>query len=432
MKLAAALLCLTATLGPEGAQRRYPVGAPHAGLPVPGATWAPYHADPEHPLNRVFRRAFLAELAPAVVGAALPSEAPNEPLAARWMLQWRDGTAADARLYGGDGRQLPRERFDEGEAAALAADLAALTDADVSALRARPALAVLFQHDLLRLVQRLADDGEDLALVPALLAAARRCALPREALLALPDALSSAASTLDSAAARAYLTRDNEFREVLRRSTRLFDASRTLLWSRLYLAHPAGLDATASLVDAARAGEAIEVPIGTRALLVQGIVAVDELGAPCATALVADLRLQTLANRAGLSAENPTTSRDGVDFSMLQLEREGLREQVDPIRPGEHGELVEGAREGHHARSAYRIVNDDDQDLFRDYGTLKHTTYRAQCTLCHRTTETPEPELGGFPVLRKHAEPRLAETGRERTTLAEQQLSAWLARVAAR
>jgi hypothetical protein len=69
----------------------------------------------------------------------------------------------------------------------------------------------------------------------------------------------------------------------------------------------------------------------------------------------------------------------------------------------------------------------DDQDLFRDYGTLKHTTYRAQCSLCHRNSDTPEPELGGFPVLRHHAGAAFALTGTERLRLAEQQVARLLA-----
>jgi hypothetical protein len=69
----------------------------------------------------------------------------------------------------------------------------------------------------------------------------------------------------------------------------------------------------------------------------------------------------------------------------------------------------------------FRRVDADDQELFRDYGTLKHTTYRAQCALCHRNTDTPEPELGGFPILRPHARAEFALSGEERLRLAEAQ-----------
>lgn len=391
--------------------QRLPSGTPDAGLPLPSATWRPYHADADHTLNRIFRRAWLVEVAPVHVGGALPREAHGrelgEALAPGWMLAWRDGTESDTRLFGGDGRQLPREGFDGPDSEALRADLDALTADDVAALRAQPALAVLFQHDLLRLAQRLEDAAQNPELSAPLFATAARVALPRAALMDLGDPLSSAGAAPDTPATRAYRERDTAFIEVLRRSTRLFDASRTLLWSRLFLAHPEGREAATKLVAEARGGTAVQVPVGMRALLVQGIVAIDDAGAPVATQLVVDVRHQVLANRDPLSRENATSSHDGVDFALLQLEREGLRRADE--------------------RSVYRVVGDDDQDLFRDYGTSKHTTYRAQCALCHRTTRTPEPHLGGFPVLRPHAVPEVAETGVERLRLAEEQVRAWLA-----
>jgi len=398
-----ALFCTWLPSG-DGAPRRYPLEAPVAGLPRPEARWAPYHADPEHPLNRVFQRTFLNVVTPEVVGGALPSERRvDAALAEDWMLVWRDGALGDGHLFGGDGRQLPRDGFSDAEAEALAADLRAITDEDCARLAGEPLSAVHFQHDLLRLAQRLLDADRNAALAPELLRTARRVALPRATLEALADPLLTDAPP--SAAIDAYRSREGSMREVLRRSTRLFDASRTLLWSRLHLLHPEGLAATDALIEVAASGGEVDVPVGTEALLVQGIVALDVSGEPVATPLVVDLRLQRLANRSGLASDNPTTSRDGVDFVMLQLEREGLR------RPD---------------LAAYRTVHDDEQDLFRDYGTLKHTTYRAQCTLCHRTTRTPEPHLGGFPVLRASAQPRLATTGKERFQLAEDQVRGWL------
>lgn len=385
--------------------RRFPLEAPFPGLPRPEARWAPYHANSEHVLNRIFQRTFLNVVTPEVVGGALPSERDGESdLAEGWMLAWRDGELRDSHLFGGDGRQLPRDGFTESEATELAADLQRVSEADVSALLEIPALAVHFQHDLLRLAQRLLDTGNNTALVPALFGLARRVALPREVLEGLHDPLQSDAPA--SSAVEVYQKRGSELREVLRRSTRLFDAARTLLWSRLYLRHPESLEQTELLISSAAGGAEVVVPIGTQALLVQGIVALDVSGEPVATPLVADLRLQTLMNRSGLAAANPTSSRDGVDFVMLQVEREGLR----------RADLA-----------AYRIVHDDEHDLFRDYGTLKHTTYRAQCALCHRTTRTPEPHLGGFPVLRASAQPQVATSGTERLRLAEDQVRGWLA-----
>jgi len=384
--------------------RRRPAGHADQGLPVPGARWLPYDDAPDHPANRFFRLAFLVEVTPHDVGWALPREQEDGALPEDWMLRWRDGAEGDARLFGGDGRQLPREGFDGEEEAALRAALEGLEGDVAASLRAQPALAVLLQHDVLRLAMRLRATGRNPGLVPALVAAARRLALPEETLRDTRYSLHEDGE--DVPAAAEALATCAELRaedvEVERRSTRLFDASRTLLWSRVWLQAPKGAEATRDLMRRASAGEDVEVPIGTRGVLVQGVVALASNGAAVATNVEVEVRAQWLRGRGERSREDPTTSRDGVDFDIVQLEREGVRRGTGP-----------------------RVIDDDDQDLFRDYGTLKHTTYRAQCSLCHRTTRTPEPHVGGFPVLRAHAKPRPAGP-RARYELAEEQVAAWL------
>lgn len=402
-----------AALQEEAAERRRPAAHVDAGLPAPGAVWLPYDDDPDHPANRVFRLAFVVDLVPDDVGWALPRERGDEAFPEDWMLRWRDGEERDRRLFGGDGRQLPREGFSAAEEAGLRTALAEI-EGDVAAeLRGMGVAAVLLQHDLLRVAMRLGRTGRNPSLVPDLMAAARRVALSEDRLRSLrATPRTAAAPSADAgeatAALDAYRVRDRWGVEVGRRSTRLFDASRTLLWSRVWFGVPGGKEAAADLLERARAGESIEAPIGARALLVQGVVAITDAGAPHATDLIVDLREQRLVHGDGRSGDDSTTSRDGVDFTVLQIERERTRRSA--------------------GGAAYRFVGDDDQDLFRDYGTLKHTTYRAQCSLCHRTTRTPEPHLGGFPILRSHAEPRIADAD-ERERLAERQVSKWLAAV---
>ncbi|MBL8897337.1 MAG: hypothetical protein JNM84_06905 [Planctomycetes bacterium] len=418
LALAATLLLFTPQDPPA---RRFAPGEKDQGLPQVGALWAPYHADPEHRLNRIFRALFLAELAPAEIAAVLPREHGDDAafFAVGWVHAKRAGEARDRRLFGGDGRQLPREGFSAAESAHLLAELEALAPDDREALLAPAELAVLFQHDLLRTAQRLLDTEENPELLPALQRAARFVALDERERAALADPLARALAT---PAAREHFARrglgelaelaehaDARYRELLRRSTRLFDAEKTLLWSRLWLAHPEGPRALETLLDSiATPGATPSAPIGLRAILLQGIVALGPDGAPFATPVVIDVRTQHLANRDELSYANPSFTRDGIDFGILLLEREGLR-RGDP-------------------QHFYRVVEPDDQELFRDYGTLKHATYRAQCSLCHRNTGTPEPELGGFPVLRAHAKPELARTGLERLRLAETEMQRFLAR----
>ncbi|MEZ6038383.1 MAG: hypothetical protein R3F29_12945 [Planctomycetota bacterium] len=385
--------------------------ASHAdfGLPEPTAQWAPYHADPGHVLNQVFRALYLVECVPSEVGAALPRErgAAAEFFVEGWYFGKRDGTDADRRLFGGDGRQLPLEGFDAAAAGQFAGWLATI-DGDVAAeLRRRPRAAVRFQHDLLRLLSRLRDTKRNPELREPLLACAQRVALPRElltgaALATLAIPAGQLPSGLDPARAV----------EIERRSTRLFDAEYTQLWSSVFVQFPdRDRDATIAWLAAGEPRDA--VPVGTLAVLLQGIVALDDHGLPCATDLVIELRTQRLDNLDPLGPDNHTTTRDGIDFTMWSLPRRAVRDlDADAAAPG---------------LDAFRSVPMDAQELFRDYGSLKHTTNAAQCALCHRRTGTPDTAIAGFSALRTSAKPRPVSDPHERRRRAEQELAKLLA-----
>jgi hypothetical protein len=413
------LLLLLSAAAVAQDERRHPPGHAAQGLPVAAIAFRPYADAPEHALNRLFHSLWLADLTPGEVGMVVGSEPRWE---VGWMLAKRAGADADRRLFGGDGRLLPLTGLGDEAAREVRTLLAGLAAGGelADALLAQPELAVLCQHDLLRAAERLLDLGKNPELVPLLHRAALAIALPTATLQALRDPLRLLLADLAGKELAAELPvalggRDDALREVTRTSTRLFDAEKTLLWSSVFLAHPDGADALAAMLPAALAGDATKkgptVPPGFRAVLVQGIVAVDRDGRPRATPLVFDLRTQRLANRDPLSGDNATFTHDGIDFAIWQLEREGLRRGV--------------------AARFFRRIEADDQDLFLDYGTPKHTTYRAQCALCHRTSGTPEPHLGGFPVLRPHAGAAFAVTGSERRTLAETQAQKLLDRLAA-
>lgn len=410
-------LLTTALLAQDA--RRHGADSPDRGLPRDAAAFAPYHADADHPTNRIFRTLWLAHMAPAEVAAVVPRGAAMV-FAPGWVHDKRAGTPADVRWFGGDGRLLPLERLDDAAARELATWLAALQpDGDtVRALQATPSLAVLFQHDLLRAAERLLDTGANAALLPALRQAALAVALDRQTLAALADPLRTALAEPRLAELAAMLPKQlggqaEGHREVLRRSTRLFDAEKTLLWSRVFLAHPDGETALAAILPkpGATKGDGPTVPIGFRAVLVQGLVAFDRDGQPHSTPFSFDVRTQRLVNRDPLGADNATFTHDGLDFGIWQLQRQGVRSGVPA--------------------AFFRRLEADDQDLFRDYGTAKHTTYRGQCSLCHRLSDTPEPQLGGFPVLRPHVQAAFATRGDERLRLAEEQAAKLWAKLAA-
>jgi hypothetical protein len=404
---ATAVLC-----APICAQTQWIADGPHRGLPSPEAAWRPYDQDLAHPANRIFASTFLVELVPAEVGAALPAEAENATAHGADARHFgkRPGEERDRRLFGGDALQLPRESFSEAESKALLAALEELRGEPLAALRTSTFACVWLQNDILRLARRLLDTDANPELLAPLLDAARRLAFPRAQLL---DSGLATFSTKDLAAIEPGIDPE-KIVEVERRSTRLFDAERSLLWSRVFFHWPGndGRDFAAELAAIAK-GEAPKVPTDARAILVQGIVALDDRGAPCATPLAIDVRLQQFVGAADPAAAKATTTHDGVDFRMFWLSRETLRTKGGAVTLRD-----------------FREVGDEDQVLFRDYGTLKHTTVGAQCTLCHRVSGTPEPELAGFPLLRKTAQPRVASSPTARLELAEREFVKFLAALA--
>ncbi|MCH2105467.1 MAG: hypothetical protein MK291_02350, partial [Planctomycetes bacterium] len=373
------LLCGLALPAHSQTSQRHPQGHPSFGLPIPEVEWLVYSPEPDHPCNQLWRSAYLVESSPDEVGAALPSEGGSaEGLYKKgWYFKSREGLARDRRLFGGDGRQLPREGFSGEEAARVRRWLDAVDEEVARELMGRPRAAVWFQHDLFRLARRLIDTGENPELLVPLLRCAERVALPEEVLR------SSAVGTASVKVIQAQLAGSGGGRlvEIERTSSVLFEAEQVQLWSSVFVRFPDRT--TEDLVAWLGAGADRDlVPLGALAVLVQGIVAMSDEGAPVATDLVIEARTQRLTNRDELSPLNPTTTRDGVDLAIWSLPRRAVRDASGDI---------EGV-----AFSAFRAIDMESQDLFRDYGTLKHTTYAAQCALCHRRSNTPDEGIGGF------------------------------------
>jgi hypothetical protein len=396
-------------------EEQYPVGHPDQGLPQPGFVFTPYHEDPNHVLNRIFRTSFLVTTAPAEVGLALPREHrdPAEFFRKSWYFAVRPGTPADAKLFGGDTRHLSRDGFTPGEATSFAQALAAADAEETRILKNRPELAVMFQHDLLRIAERLMDTGRNPELLKPIVTAIKRTALSSDQLSQLPStyALGLKFKSINSDILPDLLRVEPPIHgrtvELLRTSTGLFDASHTLAWSRVFVAWPTSRKDLIDFLSAHSKGASIEVPVGTTSVLVQGVVAVDDQGRPHATPLAFDVRVKWLANRDPMSVENRTTTRDGIQIQAYELRRMSLRQ-------GDYGRL-------------FRTLHDDDQAMFRDYGALKHTTLAAQCAVCHRLHDVSDANLGGFITLSPSAKPRPAVTGLERLRLAEREASKFLA-----
>jgi hypothetical protein len=368
-------------------------------------------------LNRVFQTSFLVTTAPAEVGLALPREHgdPAEFFRKPWYFAVRPGTPADQKLFGGDTRHLSRDGFASGEVTSFSQALAAVDGEEVRTLKNRPELAVMFQHDLLRIAERLMETGRNPGLLKQLVAAIKRVALPSDILSQLPSTYAlglkykSIHSDIPPDLLRIEPPIHGRMVELLRTSTSVFNASHTLAWSRVFIAWPTSAEGLMDFLSTHSKKTGTEVPMGTSSVLVQGVVAVDDRGRPHATPLVFDVRAKWLTNRDPMSVENRTTTRDGIQIQAYELRRMSLRR-------GDHGRL-------------FRPLHDDDQAMFRDYGSLKHTTLAAQCAVCHRLHEVPDANLGGFITLGPSANPRPAVTGLERLHLAEREVQQFLAKL---
>lgn len=403
------IFSLVATLGvAQEPSLRLPATHADFGLPNQAAIWLPYASEPDHVCNRIWRALYLTECIPTVVGGALPREhsAPEDFFVAGWYFKKRKGEERDRRLFGGDGRQLPVEGFDDDHSEELIRWLEQVDGDVLRELRQRPRAAVWFQHDLLRLARRLLDVKKNEELLEPIWRCVQRVALPRRL---LASSAVRTATFADIASRLPDFEADRSF-EVQRKSSRLFDAEHVQLWSSVYLFLPEHTSKAA--VAWLTSGESRPpLPVHAMALLIQGIVAIDDEGKPVATDLVIEARTQRLLNRKPLAFDNPSTTRDGVDFAMWSLPRAAVRDCDASV--------------GRVEFDKFRAIDMESQELFRDYGSRKHTTYAAQCTLCHRRSHSPDEPIAGFSALRSSSKPRLAKAG-ERRQLAESEMARFL------
>ena len=144
----------------------------------------------------------------------------------------------------------------------------------------------MFQHDLLRVAQRLMEAGRNPELLRPIGEAVKRAALTSAELSQLPSTyeVGVKSGSLHSALPPDLLRVDPPVNgtvlELLRISTRVFDASRTLAWSRVFISWPSTREGLMGFLSADGKGGNVEVPTGTNSALVQGVVAVDDQGRP--------------------------------------------------------------------------------------------------------------------------------------------------------
>lgn len=427
-------VAIAASAGDGPAPTRRPVGDDFEGLPVSGAPQATYAADATHALNRLHARLFLTELVPDEVGAALPSERRAQKLddaafyVGKWPIPHREGKPEDRRWFGGDVRVSPVVALDA-TAEAEILELAARFDT-VEEVRATPELAsplarLMFQWDVLQVWWRLERKsiGSD-ALRASLARVVRATAQPKSVLTSLPSGLDALRSQfappanaagggsmldrrapfLDAELLAATGTVGGPWVEVQRRSTALFDAQNSLRAVRAFLRAGTRDETKGVLTAVANAktdADLPKLPRGTEVALVLTLVGLDEELRPVATPVIDELRLRALAGEEVLSADNDTSSHDGWNQWLYLRTRRGTL-----VAPAE---------------GAFRFVPDTAQSLFLEYGSAKHTTYAAQCSLCHRATNGGGQAPSGVRMLSRHAQPVAIDDARIRFDQAERE-----------
>jgi hypothetical protein len=200
--------------------------------------------------------------------------------------------------------------------------------------------------------------------------------------------------------------------ELDRRSTRLFHAETQMRASRVLLSLPQN-DVEQLLAGKSSLPEAPpprDRPIVTALILT--LMAIDDRGEAVATPVIDELRIRTALAPDVEKGGAPTSSRDGSShWIYVRSRRQSL---VD------RGE------------GDFRFVADTNQSLFLEYGSAKHTTYFAQCALCHRLQGTGNQAPLGIRTLSKQASPRVATSRDSRFRLAELELKGITERLAQR
>ncbi len=235
---------------PPKVEDRYDVNHPTAGLPRSSSPLRAYHSDRNHALNRLHQLLFLAEVVPAEVSGALPTELTAGTDADKpWYFRKRQGLEADRKLFGGDVRISPVI----GTSAAFADELHDLsqkirsegTIPDLTSLQ-----RLMLQWDVLCVWWRL-EQKDDISQVVLyeLAQLIRDLAVDEQELRSLPSGWDEARQSFSDPSsgpqhepqAAAYFSADDilslesGWREISRKSTQLFVATQSLRSSRVFL-----------------------------------------------------------------------------------------------------------------------------------------------------------------------------------------------------
>lgn len=402
---------------------RFPIGHAREGLPVSEAPVPVYARSPEHRLNELHALLFTQEQVPEEVAAVLPGERADRRDADFFVKGWqfgkRKGGIDDRAAFGGDVRVSALTSVGTDRRTRLVELLSTLAIADqvaaIPELKA-PLARVLLQWDVLSVWWRLETNRKwgvsDDDLLAALAKTVRALALPRSTLDTLPAGTAEltkqfAAHDRPKGGAVPYLPAlpldgkpSGGWVEVDRKAGKLFRGDSALRASRIFL-NAGDRASSVALVGAAteKAGK-LEVPQGAEVAVVMSLVAFDADLNPVAVPVIDEVRVRRLSGPFKLAGDNPTSSRDGVDHWMY------FRSRAGSVLGGD----------------TFRFVPDTAQGLFLEYGSAKHTTFAAQCALCHRADINTPTMPRGVSVLNPINRPRIADDTTNRYRTAEDEM----------
>jgi hypothetical protein len=400
---------------------RFPHGHIREGLPVDGRPVPMYAAQADHWLNELHALLFVQDLIPEEIGKALNSERNDLTDEAFFVKSWqfkkRKGSDTDRTTFGGDVRVSALIAVDEPRKEKLLKHLARLASKDqveqIPELK-EPLARLLLQWDILSVWWRLETDrnwnSDDPVLLKAMAKAVQSLVLPKLTLQLLPSGTNELLQEYGrhsepKLTSEPYLpsdlfsvAKDSPWVEIERKSTRLFRGETALRASRV-LYNLGDRSQAVRLIDEAGKKDRgkLEVPAGTQLALVLTLVGIDDQMQPVATPVVDEVRIRRLTGPFELAAKNHTSSHDGVDHWIYYRSRAGSLLGKEP----------------------FRFIPDTTQSLFLEYGTVKHTTFAAQCSLCHRTEVNSLAMPLGISSLSPAAKPKVASDAGVRLRLAE-------------
>jgi hypothetical protein len=406
------------------ASARHPAGSPDAGLPLSADPGPSYDDDIQHPLNKLHQLLFIADVSPVEISGALPREVAAGTEADRpWYFRKRTGTPDDRRTFGGDVRVSPVLAWPQERTEALTetagAVLAALQDGSLQTRS--PLERLMLQWDVLGVWWRLEQQADTPPeVLDALARLIRGLAQPRTDLEKLPSGWSTAQSQFAGGppgsletpyfSADDVVGRTNGWVELERKSTKLFAAPQSLRAARVFLKLPhSDLKAwVQQIASSSSARNDQRPPERVETAMVLSMIGVSPDLEPVATPVIDEIRFRTVFAANETIDLDTTTSRDGSTLWLYFLSRGETRTAKEP---------------------RYRFVSGADQTIFPEYGTAKHATYAAQCTLCHRLTNSGNQAPAGVRSLSSFAQPKVSDDPAHRLKLAEAQMTVVTARL---